>query len=189
MLGRFVGLPHYQDDHWWYISRLSGCLIKSSEPPPFQSRLLKSSKLQNALKYCDNPFDCNWSSTPTLPKLLDSDYRKLLSYNSFLFSLGNRFFLLSLMYASKKSPIFENSKEAFSSIARMPGHLNEPSDRCFQRSLLVAKTSKSFFNSGVLFIGAEFNTGEMHAWIIEDGEQPDPDDRSWINYRPLLAFF
>jgi len=39
----------------------------------------------------------------------------------------------------------------------------------------------------VLFIGAEIATYNMHAWIIEDNEQPDFEDRVWINYRPLLA--
>jgi hypothetical protein len=29
----------------------------------------------------------------------------------------------------------------------------------------------------------------MHAWIIENGTQPDPQDREWILYRPLLALY
>lgn len=58
---------------------------------------------------------------------------------------------------------------------------------CLQRSLLVAKVSQSFKERGVIFVGASLHTGDMHAWIIEDGEQPDAEDRDWVNYRPLLA--
>jgi hypothetical protein len=83
--------------------------------------------------------------------------------------------------------MFANTRLAFSAVSQLPGHKDSNNDRCLQRSLLVAKTSKSFSQSGVLFIGAEFSTGEMHAWVIENQAQPDPDDRTWINYRPLLA--
>jgi hypothetical protein len=59
--------------------------------------------------------------------------------------------------------------------------------RCLQRCLSVAKTSSSFQKSGVIFIGALLPLREMHAWIIEDGQQPDNEDRDWINFTPLLA--
>ena len=60
---------------------------------------------------------------------------------------------------------------------------------CLQRAFLASKISKSFEANGVIFIGAFLPTGDMHAWIIENGIQPDSDDRGWINYRPLLALY
>jgi hypothetical protein len=104
-----------------------------------------------------------------------------------MFALGNTRFLASVFYAGWNVGLFENTRLAFAAVANLPGHKDSTNDRCLQRSLLAAKISKSFKNSGLLFIGAEFSTGEMHAWIIENGEQPDSDDRTWINYRPLLA--
>lgn len=109
--------------------------------------------------------------------------------NDVFFKLGNQRFLRSILYASRSEGIFPNTNLAFSAVSQLPGHKNSLNDRCFQRSLLAAKSSMSFSQNGVLFIGAEFSTGEMHAWIIENGEQPDPDDRTWINYRPLLAIY
>jgi len=119
--------------------------------------------------------------------ICQSDSNLLENINQRFFSLGNRRFLASIIYSSLGSRIFENTKIAFSAIAKLPGHMDSLNDRCFQRSLLAAKTSLSFSRHGVLLIGAEFSSGEMHAWIIENGEQPDPDDRTWINFRPLLA--
>ena len=75
-------------------------------------------------------------------------------------------------------------------MAAVGGLSDQQADRtslCLQRSLLVAKVSRSFETRGVIFIGATLHTGDMHAWIIEDNEQPDADDRDWVNYRPLLA--
>ena len=60
-------------------------------------------------------------------------------------------------------------------------------ESCLQKALTVAKVSKKFKSHGVLFIGAQLPLKSMHAWIIEDGIQPDQSDRKWINYLPLLA--
>jgi hypothetical protein len=54
--------------------------------------------------------------------------------------------------------------------------------------LAVAKSSKEFKKSGVLFIGADLPQTRLHAWIIEKDYQPDPWDRSWINYLPIAAY-
>lgn len=29
----------------------------------------------------------------------------------------------------------------------------------------------------------------MHAWIVEDGKQPDPFDDMWINFQPVAAIY
>jgi hypothetical protein len=183
---RLVSLPFLQDDHWWFISRWSGSLIRSTQPPPLAGGQI-TSKLQAALDCCEKPYSCKWSPKHESYGISQSDSILLEDMNRRFFSLGNRRFLTSIIYSSLGNRIFENTKIAFSTIAKLPGHLDSSNDRCFQRSLLAAKTSLSFRHHGVLLIGAEFSSGEMHAWIMENGEQPDPDDRTWINFRPLLA--
>jgi hypothetical protein len=183
---RVVSLPHFQGDHWWYISRWSGSLLRSDYRPPLAIGS-PSQRVRNALAVCENPFKCRWSSRHESPREGSFDEVRLTQMNRRFFQLGNRRFLASILYAGWSVNVFSNTRLAFSVVSQLPGHKDSPSDRCFQRSLLVAKSSESFRHSGVVFIGAEFSTGEMHAWIIEDGEQPDPDDRTWINYRPLLA--
>ena len=183
---RIVSLPHFQDDHWWYISRWSGSLLRSDYRPPLVSGS-SSQSVRNALAVCENPFTCRWSSYHESHRKGSFDEVRLAQMNRRFFQLGNRRFLASILYAGWSANIFSNTRLAFSAVSQLPGHKDSLNDRCFQRSLLAAKSSESFRRSGVLFIGAEFSTGEMHAWIIENSDQPDPDDRTWINYRPLLA--
>lgn len=185
-LGGFTLIP-YQDqfDKWWYVSPYSGNLIKSSACPIFFKK--RSPRIELALDLCDDPYKCAWSSQKNIVNLPKEVCNQIINANKFLFKLGNKKFLLSILYSKIRNPIFENTQDAFSYIAELEGHKNEIADRCLQRSLLAAKFSKSFKEKGVIFIGAETSSGEMHAWILENGSQPDFEDRSWVNYRPLLA--
>jgi hypothetical protein len=184
-LGGFYLLP-FQDSggSWWYISPWTGNLIKSSEKPIARK---KNSRISAALNSCFSPFDCNWNPNPKKVSLSKKNNNLINKANKKLFLLGNNRFFLSVIYSRFRIPIFKNTREAFSHIANIPGHKDMIADRCLQRSLLAAKISQSFKLNGVLFIGAEISSGEMHAWIIEENMQPDFEDRSWINYRPLLA--
>ena len=95
-------------------------------------------------------------------------------------------FFVSTLYASLKRPIYGNSFEAMSAISRIFPE-EQYAESCLQKALTVAKVSKKFKSHGVLFIGAQLPLKSMHAWIIEDGIQPDRADRKWVNYLPLLA--
>lgn len=163
----------------------SGSLFRSPRRP-FLAPSKIAPKVRDALAICDAPYSCRWS--PCRDELaVELDHHLLLcAYSKNLIRMGNQRFLLSTIYAWRNVGIFENTRHAFSAISRLP-EFRGVEDRCLQRSLLAAKTSKTFKQLGVLFIGAELSSGEMHAWIIESGEQPDSEDRTWINYRPLLA--
>jgi len=41
----------------------------------------------------------------------------------------------------------------------------------------------------VIFIGVFLPSKSMHAWIIEDGIQPDPSDTMWINFQPVAVLY
>ncbi len=102
-------------------------------------------------------------------------------------TLSQKNFFLLRAYASFKRHLFADSEQAFS-------YLNKNTDlksdkHCLARSFFVAKTSASFPQAGVILIGAFLPTFQMHAWIIDGGGQPDPTDRDWINYTPLLALY
>ena len=178
-----ICLPHKENDAWWYISPFSGSLIKASSPPPFGGGNLPA-KLKEALACCDDPYKCNWYPEVTVTKAESA----LSRYECKLRWLGNHNFLFSFVYASWSACLYKDTKEAFAAISNLPSFQSRRADQCFLRSLLAAKTSRSFAKSGVLFIGAELSSGEMHAWILECGSQPDHEDRAWVNYRPLLAW-
>jgi hypothetical protein len=185
-LGGFTLLP-FQDqlEQWWYVSPFSGNLIKSTHRPLFFDK--RSHKINSALDLCVDPYGCEWSPERNIVNPSKEVRLQIFNANRLFFQLGNRNFFLSVLYSKIRIPIFEKTQDAFSFIAELDGHKNEIADRCLQRSLLAAKISKSFKEKGVILIGAEISSGEMHAWILEDNCQPDFEDRSWINYRPLLA--
>jgi len=170
--------------HWWWISRHSGNLLRSQSRPVFRGAMDYPRHLHSALEICANPYECTWSPNPAevkgyiSDKMLSSIYRRLVW-------LGNSQFALSVLYSTFSAPLFDTTREAFSAISRVD---NDRNNRCLQRCLLAVKTSSSFKCGGVLFIGSMIETREMHAWIIENGAQPDHEDRSWINHRPLLAY-
>ncbi len=146
-----------------------------------------SDKLNEALFLINHPFELEWNSRPCHFNSLELKSRKtIINYNKLLFSLGNRNFLLSIIFSTLGKNYFDTTRDAFSYISTLPHH-EYGSESCFQRCLLAAKTSKSFKKYGVIFIGADLATFNMHAWIIENKTQPDFEDRVWINYRPLLA--
>lgn len=185
---RRVIFPYWRDGEWWFISPWSGSLFRSSERPCDYAYGRIISKVEEAINICDKPYSCHWN-----PDVDRHDSERLQDFalsqlGRIFILLGNRRFRLATSLAGFNVGIYETTRDAFIAISGLHG-LSGSDDRCLQRSLLAAMVSKSFIKSGVVLIGAELSTGEMHAWIIENGAQPDPEDRSWINYRPLLALY
>ena len=181
-------LPFEYKGELWKVSPLTGSLLRYKKAKNQVASQLLPDIVIEALKHCDNPYGCAWNPVPkTLVNFTTADRQRLLRYNNVLHKLGSAKFLLSILYGGIKAPLFESSDEAFSEVALLATQLQNRATSCLQRSLLVAKTSKSFAREGVLLVGASFECVDMHAWIIEAGKQPDHEDRSWINYRPLLA--
>lgn len=181
---RLYKLPFYDGSFLWEVNPLTGSLLKSKHPF-FKKRKLPL-KVQQALFYVENPYKIKWSSSLKISKIDESKKNKIDFHSQFLFKLGNGRFLLSIFYSFFRSLGLMSTTEAFSYISTLENY-QYGSENCFQRCLLVAKLSNTFKRDGVLFIGAEISTLNMHAWIIESGTQPDLADRVWINYRPLLA--
>jgi Txe/YoeB family toxin of Txe-Axe toxin-antitoxin module len=182
---RFYRLPFYDGKFAWEISPINGSLLKSKHPYFKNSRL--PHKVEKAIHSINYPYQIKWNCLSQKISLSTYEKKRINKFNRLFFKIGNSRFLLSIAYSfffNKK--IFETTRDAFSFISTLEDH-KYGSDNCFQRSLLAAKISSSFKKKGVLFIGAEIASHDMHAWIVEDNEQPDFEDRVWINYKPLLA--
>jgi hypothetical protein len=181
-------LPFQDKEHCLYISPFSGKLYKVDNDVFRKQKT--DEKLKKAMYVVDNPFSIEaLHPNKCFTQVDDLVFKKLNSYHNILLKLGNEYFLPSRIYASFRRPLFNSSIEAFDAITRIEKQKKYKNELCLQRSLLVMKTSKSFRDNGVLFIGASFPSGKMHAWIIENGVQPDRLDRNWIMYRPLLAIY
>jgi hypothetical protein len=94
-------------------------------------------------------------------------------------------FYAAILYASVPAVCFQKSSDAFASLNQL--HEDETHNSCLEKCLAIAKCSASFREKGVLFIGAHLPLEAMHAWVIEDGHQPDDEDRQWVNFQPLFA--
>ncbi len=187
-----ISLPFRKGDDWFGVSRISGQLFIQERRPlrlPWESKLLK--RIAAALECCESPYKCIPTQAPQYEGLeVDGTALKAIDQVSrTLFQLGNKRFLRSIAYASKNTGAFQTSVTAFEALTqKVPPHTDLNFKHCFQRALAVAKVSRSFWSSdSAVLIGAFLQTGAMHAWIMEGDSQPDPYDRVWINYRPLLA--
>jgi hypothetical protein len=181
---KFTLLPHFHEGKSFYISPLTGNLVVNENkisPTGFNQNLV------HALELCDNPYLLK--SLKNIPRY-ETNYNlisELSVFNKRLMFLNNKRFFFSCLYSSFQNSLYENTIDAFDNIENLEIHKINKGQLCLQRALLAAKTSKSFKNNGVLFIGATLPTRNMHAWIIEDYFQPDREDRMWIMYKPLLA--
>jgi hypothetical protein len=181
-------LPFRDKEHYYYISPFNGKLYKVDNDVFRKYNI--DEKLKKALFVVDNPFSIDALHPENNYTQIDEEaFKKICLYHNILLKIGNEHFFVSRIYASYRRHLFNNSVEAFDAISRIEKQKEFNNELCLQRSFLVMKTSKSFSNGGVLFIGASFPSGKMHAWIIENGVQPDRLDRNWIMYRPLLAIY
>jgi len=142
------------------------------------------------LEQCDNPYllvpPPSIIGAPETQQADSSDASLRIQNQLKKLKLWRRFnFYAAILYASFPSICFRNSSDAFASLNQLPE--NETRDSCFEKCLAIAKCSASFREKGVLIIGAHLPLEAMHAWVIEDGHQPDEEDRQWVNFQPLIA--
>ena len=170
----------------WVIHPLSGSLLKVdiADLASFQSKKIPKI-VTDALIKCENPFLLN----PPSDFLLNSCFiqSSAVKRNFHFFSSIKKInFYLSVLLAglfSRKG--LGSSRDIFSVINSFEEDLRF--NACLVKCLTVAMCSSSFKKNGVLFIGAHLPLQDMHAWVIEENDQPDEGDRQWINYVPLMA--
>ena len=173
----------------WYLHPLTGNLhqVCSDALSQFQSDALPK-KVLDALQYCQFPYSLQ---SPDFEQSYVLDEKQLQAldkfYDRIIFLRKINYWLLN-RYSGSAKPLFDNSLEAFHALAQQNRSATTDHLGCLNRTLAVAKSSIEFKKSGVLFIGADLPVTNLHAWIIERDYQPDPWDRSWINYLPVAAY-
>jgi hypothetical protein len=185
---KYYELPHTFDNSLWSICPYTGSLIKEYNGKYRKNKNIPQ-KVSEALEYCNNPYLLG----PNIDYRISSKNKILLEklklMHDRLLKINNNRFFITRLYSSLKQIMFDNTSEAILNINSLSIQIDLKHQLCLQRAFLAAKISESFQEKGVLFIGAFLPTGDMHAWIIENGVQPDYEDNGWINYRPLIAFY
>jgi hypothetical protein len=181
-------LTYQAFDYYWSISPLTGALIRNVQHSPLEDRRKFPEKLHRALEYCAYPYKLDPMRfgvvSPSIDNFSETIARRTVG---FMRSISSASFFWTRAYASLKKPIFRDSQTAFDYLNNFTDLVSDQD--CLCRGFFVAKTSKSFSKSGILFFGAFLPTYQMHAWIIDDSQQPDSSDRDWINFTPLLALY
>jgi hypothetical protein len=182
---KWCSLSFSQNDHSYFMCAWSGALLESSGSD-HSPQLIPVQKLKKALDFCHNPYLMPPSGIDS-KESLNRNPREARKAER-LISLCMLNFFLARQYAALSTPIFPDSRAAIDFF-----HNSTPkgdrSSLCLPRSLFAAKTSQAFKAEGVIFIGTFLPSRHMHAWVIEDGEQPDPYDKIWHLYKPVAAIY
>ena len=186
---KHISLPYYDGDVFWTICPITGSLLRTNIHKNEPQKIVIPLKVSRAIEYCNQPYLCypNNEINPTSAE--QNSTIKINKMHERILNIGNGRFYLTRLYSSLKHELFNTTNEAIFHINSIEIQIELKHQLCLQRAFLASKISKSFGANGVIFIGAFLPTGDMHAWIIENGTQPDSDDRGWVNYRPLLAFY
>lgn len=146
----------------------------------------RNKKIESALLCAQNPYTLNPSNSLTSVPAYSS---LTLMYAKVLTWLCEKSFTLARLFLYwPLRPKFRTTKEAIAVYRTIyPG--KQQRVLCLPRVFFSAACSKSFKESGTGFIGAFLPSRKMHAWIIENNENPDPDDDIWICYQPVAVIY
>jgi hypothetical protein len=139
-------------------------------------------KLIDGLDHCNHPYTLKQTQIP--PVISSGIFEAWAS--STIIRLYSWNFRIAQLYASLPARRFDTAIEAIVSFRSM-NHSRSQDELCLPRALFAAKTSRAFPEKGVVFIGVFLPSRNMHAWVIENGTLVDPQDRIWLNFRPVAA--
>lgn len=178
-------LPINHNNSIYFFERISGTLLlKQNNHVDKHSEL--NEKVADALFLVNQPYQLQkiekaHESITHIPFLIKLFAKLLVFICKHSFFVGSFFSLFSIR-------CFQSTQEALVAFQTIfPPEKQK--DLCYPRSLFAASLSKSFPSKGVMFIGVFLPSKLMHAWIIENGTQPDPYDTMWINFQPVAAFY
>ena len=107
------------------------------------------------------------------------------SYARLVVFVCKKSFWFAKFFALIPFSIFNDTKTSIEVFRAIFPDKNMQTQLCLPRVIFAISTSKSFSYNGVCFIGVFLPTKRMHAWIIEDGFNPDSFDDEWIHYSPV----
>ncbi|WP_366186487.1 hypothetical protein [Flavobacterium ovatum] len=180
-----ISLPISHSTFQYVFDPVTGLLLEKEMKLKKISQQVPNKKLEKAIHSCNKPY--------LLRKgvFKNDDFINDIFIKFYVFALIKTCkvsFLLGKIAANFGRPIFDSSQEAIDYFRKLyPGGIQN--DLCYPRSLFAASTSKKFAKEGVMFIGIFLPSKSMHAWIIEDGIQPDCYDNMWINFQPVAAIY
>lgn len=184
---KFISLPINFNEKRYELNSIFGMLLEF-ENKNTNKTITMPPKVIEALEYCNKPYTLTKIESVGKKKSSVIQKYKLSTYAYLLTSINKLNFYLVKFFSNIGQPIFDNATNSILFFRHnMPSAIQN--DLCLPRSLFAASTSKLFKEKGVIFIGVSLPSNTMHAWIIEDGKQPDQFDSKWINFQPVAAIY
>ncbi len=178
---KFYQIPLKEGNNTYKIDRLTGSLIYYEKRDAIKKSTYPK-KLLNALALCDKPYHL-------LPYDVSGQHQidiKAVIIAKSIYYISKVNFNISHKINSIIRPKYADSKQGIE-VFRQLYYDEKQDEMCLPRSVFAACMSKKFKNAGVIFIGVFLPSKSMHAWIIENGMQPDVNDNIWINFKPVGA--
>jgi hypothetical protein len=183
---KFISLPIYFNKKQYQMNSFFGILFEFENAQ--NKKIITPKKITDAIGYCNNPYTLTNIDFREINNIQNIKKNTLRFYSNLLININKLNFGLGRFCSSFGQPVFNNASTSISFFRNYkPGAIQN--DLCLPRSLFAASTSKIFKEKGVIFIGVSLPSNLMHAWIIEDGKQPDPSDTMWINFQPVAAIY
>jgi hypothetical protein len=178
---KFISLLAEHRGSFYSLERVTGSLI--CLPHPKKQSADFSLKLKFALSLCQNPYLLEKTTGSAFD---DSNHANESRVARCFIRLSKMSFWAACRYASVGRPKWADAAEAIMAFRNQTADFDQ-NVLCLPRALFAARMSKKFAEKGVVLIGAFLPSRSLHAWILEDGLQPDPRDRQWINFQPVAA--
>lgn len=187
MFMKFISLPIQSGKKTYVLNPVFGMLLEF-EKNNIDKTIAIPKKIIEAIEYCNNPYALMNIETINKNKISLIKKSALSFYSNLQININKLNFGLGKIFSSIGRPVFANATDSIVFFRNnKPGVIQN--DLCLPRSLFAASTSKIFKEKGVIFIGVSLPSNLMHAWIIEDGKQPDPFDNIWINFQPVAVLY
>lgn len=184
---KLFSLPIHFDEKKYALNPVFGMLLEF-ENNNIDKTIAIPNKIIKALGYCNNPYTLTKVESNNIKNALLIKKNALKFYSNLLISGNKLNFGLGKFFSNLGRPVFENATDSIVFFRNNKTGVIQ-NDLCLPRSLFAASTSQLFKEKGVIFIGVSLPSNLMHAWIIEDGKQPDPFDTMWINFQPVAAIY
>lgn len=166
----------------YYLNTFTGWLISKKIKEQNIHWDLANKKAKKLFHIVQNPFlTKKWEQDIFKPVKISKSVQR---YAEFLIWL-NKYFHMGLFLAKYlRLNIFENAQIAAKVFCKC--HPRDQKILCLPRSIFIATTSKNFKKNGAMFIGIFLPSKHMHAWIIEDEQNPCRFDTIWTNFTPMV---
>jgi len=181
---RFYDIALYYEDNFYYFNKILGILLFRNRCDETKCFKLTTEIVKTNYQLILNPYLIE--SCDKIMGIKKIPYRARIYAKLIVLISRYSFYMACVltMIPIIKFPSSQYAVEIFNKIYASP---IQQRVLCLSSTLFIIATSKSFKKNGTAFIGVFLPSKKMHAWVIENGCNPDSSDEIWLSYQPVVA--